>query len=295
MRNLALRFFLCLVTTPLMVLAFSDIIRAQSPGPVRVTPTILYRFRISNSDLGYFYTPWYSVGANAGYIYEGAMPDGAGGIVGIYVPPAGYTPDPAEYLTPLHQWTVIQNGWRTYYYYSTYYRFIGGDYHYNGVVGYVYPFDQNTHTYNSINAGPITATLGKVSAWYSQSYGYWYGGGQIGSGYILEPPPNGTYGNHGVVFATPKAMMGNHPGAGSCTPDNPSCHIYDALFYPPPPPPTCDSAEEQACYNNGGSWDSGSCSCTYYDPDPDPNPCGGRLGCNMPETQLMTAPPPLNK
>lgn len=33
-------------------------------------------------------------------------------------------------------------------------------------------------------------------------------------------------------------------------------------------PVSCDPVQEQSCYDQGGSWDSGTCSCTY-------NPCGG--------------------
>lgn len=38
---------------------------------------------------------------------------------------------------------------------------------------------------------------------------------------------------------------------------------------PPPPPPTsCDVFQEQNCYNNGGTWDPDTCSCSY-----EPPPC----------------------
>jgi hypothetical protein len=37
-----------------------------------------------------------------------------------------------------------------------------------------------------------------------------------------------------------------------------------------PPPSYCDPMEEQLCYNNGGLWDSGNCSCEYFEPPPDP-------------------------
>ena len=32
---------------------------------------------------------------------------------------------------------------------------------------------------------------------------------------------------------------------------------------PPPPPPSCDINQEQYCYDTGGWWDPGSCSCYY--------------------------------
>lgn len=33
-------------------------------------------------------------------------------------------------------------------------------------------------------------------------------------------------------------------------------------LYSPPPPPTCDPQQEADCWNNGGSWDSYSCTCS---------------------------------
>jgi hypothetical protein len=32
--------------------------------------------------------------------------------------------------------------------------------------------------------------------------------------------------------------------------------------------PDCDPAQEQLCYDNGGSWNPGTCHCTYPPPDP---------------------------
>lgn len=47
-----------------------------------------------------------------------------------------------------------------------------------------------------------------------------------------------------------------------------------------PPPNTCDAALEQDCYNNGGSWNTNTCSCEYYDPPPDPcRDASGRYIC----------------
>jgi len=37
---------------------------------------------------------------------------------------------------------------------------------------------------------------------------------------------------------------------------------YICQTYGTPPPP-CDPSAEQSCWDSGGSWDSGSCSCTY--------------------------------
>ncbi|HEX8633127.1 MAG TPA: DUF4214 domain-containing protein [Pyrinomonadaceae bacterium] len=43
-----------------------------------------------------------------------------------------------------------------------------------------------------------------------------------------------------------------------------------------PPSNVCDVTEEQNCYSYGGSWNSSTCACTYYEP---PDPCyGGGTG-----------------
>ena len=39
---------------------------------------------------------------------------------------------------------------------------------------------------------------------------------------------------------------------------------------PAPPPVVCDPVEEQSCWNNGGIWDSSTCSCEYPPPYYDP-------------------------
>lgn len=46
----------------------------------------------------------------------------------------------------------------------------------------------------------------------------------------------------------------------------------DVMSTPPADPTLCDAAQEQSCYNQGGSWDSTSCSCTYVEPEP-VDPC----------------------
>jgi hypothetical protein len=271
MRNFVLRFLMCLVLLPLLSIALGQAAQGQSSGPIAVSPTALYRFRISDTDRGYFYTPSYQQGINAGYIFEGPMDDGTGAIMGIYAVGEGYTPDPASGLTPLYQWTVIQNGWRTYSYLSTYLSTtLGPDYHFNGIRGYVYPFNVNTHTYHFGGQPEVSVTLGKLSAWYSQTFGYWYGGGMNGSGYTLEPAPDGSYQNHGPVCSMPKAVTGTAPfPCQQCGIQQ--FHGYDVLFYPPasPPPSSCDPAQAQACFDGGGSWDSNNCTCNYYEPPPD--------------------------
>jgi hypothetical protein len=276
MRRFFSRFFLCLLLLPLICITPPQTAQGQSSGPIFVSPTALYRFRISNTDGGYFYTPSYQQGINAGYSFEGPMQDGTGGIIGIYAVGEGYTPDPAAGLTPLYQWTVVEDGWRVHTYLSTYLsNTLGSNYHFNGIRGYVFPFDVDTHTYNPPGQEPLTVTLGKLSAWYSQPLGYWYGGGKIGSGYTLEPSPDSTYVYQGAICSMPKAVTGTAPfPCQQC--DLQQSHFTDVLFYPPAPPPpsSCDSTQAQACFDGGGSWDSNSCSCSYYEPPPDDCPSG---------------------
>jgi hypothetical protein len=266
--------FVCgLLLMAFVGLASPQVAQGQSPPPIFVSPTVLYRFQISPYDGGYFYTPSYQAGINAGYRFQGAMPDGAGGIVGIYSAPQGYTPDPAVGLTPLYQWTVVESGWRVYYHYSIYLNWNPPrNYTFNGIVGYVFPAAKNTHIYHFPGREPFGVTLGKVSAWYSQPYGYWYGGGMIGNGYTFEVRPHSSYYYHGAIMSTPKAVTGTAPNVcQTCAIE----HSYDVLFFPPPPPPSCDPNLANDCANNGGGWNPNTCECHYIEPPPD----GGCMDC----------------
>lgn len=54
----------------------------------------------------------------------------------------------------------------------------------------------------------------------------------------------------------------------------------EVMSSPPADVRFCDSGEEQSCYNQGGSWDSSSCSCFYPEPEPvDPCYSGGYYMC----------------
>jgi hypothetical protein len=222
--------------------------------PIFYPPYELYKFHMGSTN-GFFYTPWYSQGANAGYSFQGPVPSSGVATGGIYPNPQnGYTPAPSTGLTPLYQWWVIQ-GFRSYTHLTIWLGSNGSGYHFNGVVGYVYP--------PSTTVDPFGNPTRKISAWYSQSYGYWYGIGEPGDPDI-EFPPNGTYAWHGVVFRLPSPTLATGPyrcqpyGGIFCTGE--SLAQYD----PPPPPPECDLYQEQSCYNSGGWWDSVSCSCNYY-------------------------------
>lgn len=236
-----------------------------------VIPTPLYRFEVSYWDGGHLLTGIYQEGLANGYSFDPIYYlffDG----MGIYVPSPGYTPDPTSGLVPLHRWTVIQDGWRTYYYYSTNYSQQGPDYHYNGVAGYVFPPGQ---TEAHVHDGFILP-LNQLSVFYSQDLGFWNGYGGTGYGFV-EPPPNRSgkapYVYQGVIAACPPTVYDPqfppqpNPGANFSS-------EWRVLFYAPGTPPgggggggggSCNpsSGTVNACHHNGGEWDYESCSCQY--------------------------------
>ena len=233
-------------------------------GPQFVEPDTLYRFQVSDDDGGHLLTGWYGEGPANGYTYNQMNTPFFNGL-GIYRPSPGYTPDPASGLVALHRWLVIQDGWRTYFYYSTgYLDLTGTDYHYQGIAGYVFP-PWMTQT-------PTGFPLYQLSSYYSQSFGYWNGFGG-GNGYIVtESPPNTSYYYQGTTCAMPAAVY-NSQFPTNPFPGNQS-HALDVLFYPPPPPPgggggggggTCysPSGGVGACRHNGGLWNYESCECDY--------------------------------
>jgi hypothetical protein len=226
---------------------------AQS-SPIHVQPHQLYRFRISNTDLGYILTSNNSEGVNLGFTYDG--------IVGsIYpVPSPGYTPDPSAGLYPLHRWTVVENGWRVYTYHSIYYFQHGSNYTYDGIRGYVFPPAATSHTF----ASGSTATLSHLSIYYSQNYGFW--NGIVLSGAFEFPPSGAGFSYQGLIAASPPPTVGTRPGACSGCPLPGTGPNYSVRFDPPPPPPQCDPVEELACYDNGGFWDSNTCLCAPGNP-----------------------------
>ena len=257
------RLFFYLTLFTVFGLATSPSAFAQG-GPVPVTPTRLYRFQVSYSDGGHLLTGIYQNGVSYGYTYDPIFPG-----VGIYVPPAGYTPKPSVGLVPLHQWTVIQNGWRTYYYYSPFFSTsLGSDYHYNGIVGYVFPAGTTQHHFDGIDGNGqanFTVPLTQLSIWYSQDLGYWNGAGVSGYDAFTESPPNRAgklpYIFQGIDCALPIAQF------DSQNPPNPLVinHAWDVIFFPPPPPPTCNASQatKNKCAQLGGAWDNETCSCQY--------------------------------
>jgi hypothetical protein len=205
--------FATLLCVAVVLLAAAAESFAQSQ--VYVYPTQLYRFRISNTNLGYLLTPSYSEGVSHGYTHEKTVGS-------IYVPPAGFVPSTPN-LVPIHQWTVIQNG-RAYTYYSYVYFNAPSNYTYDGVRGYMFAPTLQSITLSPFPGFPQTYLLHRLRAYYSESKGFWFGTGDpLATNpvtYINENPPN----NSGFVFQGITATYlpspyGTCPG---CTPPPPS-------------------------------------------------------------------------
>lgn len=82
----------CLLLMSLASLAMPSGASAQQP--IFYPPYELYRFHMGSTN-GYFYTPWYSQGANAGYTFLGPIPSSGFGSVAVYPNPQnGYTRPP---------------------------------------------------------------------------------------------------------------------------------------------------------------------------------------------------------
>jgi hypothetical protein len=251
MRKHSLRLLCCLLLTALASLAAPGEVKAQQQQSH--PPYELYRFHMGSTN-GFFYTPWYSQGANAGYSFQGTLAVPGMLTVGIYPNPGnGYAPAPSTGLTPLYQYWVVQ-GFRSYTYLTIWPGGGGSGYTFSGVHGFVYPPSTTVDMFGNPTV--------KVSAWYSQQYGYWYGLNEPGDQNV-EFPPNTTYAWHGVAFRVPfPPTLATAPGRCQapffCTGN------FAVPYDPPPPPPECDPYQEQYCYDTGGWWDSGGCSCNYY-------------------------------
>lgn len=137
----------------------------------------------------------------------------------------GYAPRADQGLTPVYRWQVIESP-RIYYYYSIYYGNHGSDYHFQGIAGYAMAANDPRGT--------------PFHYWYSQSYGYYYT-------LTGEYPPCCTFSYHGTSW--------NLPVGGT--------FIFDPI---PEPPEYCPGQEweRQNCWNNGGNWDDGTCSCQNF-------------------------------
>lgn len=268
-RLLSRRFALLSSVTLALLLAIAGAsipssVYAQS-GQLTAQPSTLFNFRVSSSKLGFMLTGIAQRGNNLGYANFGSLfPNdqiaGRSISAGIVLPPASnYTPAAGQYLVPLYQWRVVQSG-RTYYYYSTTYQNLGGGYYFEGLVGYVLP--ANFQTVIMPNGQRLQGA--PVNYYYSTKYGYWYSTErpeQLGHCFPDSCSPGGSsYQFQAAGFSLPITIK-NTNGACDIGSDCPT-FLFDPP-YVPPPPPSCDPGDEENCYNNGGSWDSNICFCSY--------------------------------
>lgn len=274
---------LCMVLTLIALtigLVPLPVVKAQTGN---TPPATLYRWRVSSTNKGYMLHQSLQAGQNLGYYNEGSVYDNPFIPLqtGIIPPqPPGYTPAPGNPLIPIYQWRVVQSG-RTYYYYSGP-NFGGGPgYYFEGQLGWVLPANYDG-SYRDQNGRPVIGVA--VNYYYSTSKGYWYtnrrpeeGGAAPGQFPDAQNPGNTTYHFQGVGFQLPAWDPGSFQSPPTFT------------FLPPPPPPSCDPVDEQACYNNGGSWDSSTCSCNFFNPDP--QPCRPGMICEASSSTQQTAEP----
>ena len=221
---------------------------ANAQIPIGI-PKPLYRFVTPNSSLSRtFLTTDYQEGINRGYIFW----DTVGGVI---VPPApGWTPVPGQGLAPMYRWRVAHRSGTNYYY-----------------SGGLWPnlLSNPENTLEGITAYALVpaATAGSsglvLHLWYSQDNGYFYS--VNGSMTIPAPPPPGpgSYTWQGVAYRMVFGFTGPIP-----SPCIPATGCF--LFNPPAAAPTCDATQVQTCNNNGGTWNSANCTCSY---PPPPNPC----------------------
>ena len=227
-----------------------------------VSPVPFYRFRVSDTNLGYLYTASFQEGINAGFTPDGVLHN-ANGIIGyVVVPPTqDSTPAAGQGLVPLHRLRVIESG-RAYWYLTTSLGTYGSNYTYEGIAGYALNLSDPRSGFT-------------LTAYYSQRYGYWfaidgervpdgsfefgpYGGGPSECQFLYYNPATGlyycsTYNNHGSIAK----LLPNQSGSFQFTTPPPPP--------PPPPPGSCNagSGVKAKCAQLGGSWDDESCSCQY--------------------------------
>lgn len=226
-----------------------------------VSPTPLYRFRVSNTNLGYLYTTSFAEGVNAGYTPDGAQHN-ANGILGfIVVPPTqDSTPVAGQGLQTLHRWRVVQ-GNRLYWYVTPFPSTHGSGYTYEGIMGYTF----------SLNDPRVGFTL---TAWYSQDFGYFFGiNGEKPPDASPElspflPPPEPCEFTHinpatGLYYCS---SYSNHGNICKLLPNNFGTFQFTTPLPPPPPPPSsCNvsTAIKAKCSQLGGSWSDETCTCEY--------------------------------
>jgi len=263
MRRIIARLFGFSAVLMLLGLAMTQRASAQDC----VVPTTLYRFVVSPiisesghaGDGGYLLTGYYPEGPANNYERDPSVN------LGIYFHPnSSSVPDPASGLVPLYRWTVIQDGWRTHYYYSTYYTDQPPDRYFNGIAGYVFPPWQTTY-------GPF-GNLYALRIWYSSDYGFWYGWGRNDFPIYEQPPSVASdkdpFHDQGIIAQMPAPIYDYwFPPPG----DPPFGSGWRVCFQPPGGgggggnPPDCNppSSTLNACQHNGGWWNYEGCYCEY--------------------------------
>jgi hypothetical protein len=258
---LSLRISACLFTLLVGILLFSPQAASAQDSPTAVRPVPLYRFIVPTANRGYFLTPDFNEGVSRNYYFDSIV----GGVV---IPPGpGWTPAPGQGLVPMHRWRVRHIAGTNYYYSADIYPSITSN-------------SENTYE-RMIGYGLLPSTLwGDASTlvlhlWYSQTRGYYY----ASNGSMTTPPPkpDSSYGWQGVAYRLPSP--GFSPFICGVT-------VTCYTFNPPPPAPVCDANQEQACYTNGGVWNSSTCSCSYItlpgDEEPKPECQPGMLCPQLP-------------
>lgn len=236
----------CLFTLMLGIGLFSpQSATAQVTQPGISRPIPLYRFQVPNASYGFLLTTNYQEGVNLGYIFLGQV------VGGVVPPPApGWTPAPGQGLVPMYRWRVRHRSGTNYYYSAS----ISPDILANsentldGFIGYgLLP----SNIWMSGNRAAL-------HLWYSSTNGYWYSSNATFG--IPTPRPNSSYNYQGVAYVLPISSTIIPPPSSTlvCDPRD-NCFT----FVPPPTAPTCNADQEQACYTNGGTWNSSTCSCSY--------------------------------
>jgi hypothetical protein len=241
---LSLRNAVCLFTLLLGIGLFCPHAANAQQFPQQVVPVPLYRFIVPGSNYGFFLTANYQEGINRGYYFNATI--GA-----VVLPPGpGWTPAPGQGLVAMHRWRVAHRAGTNYALSADFYPNITSNPEntYDGLMGYgLLPSTQW--------GGPGAFVLHLL---YSTTNGYYYDT----NGSMLAPPPyrpNSSYNWQGVAYRLPNP--GTSPPICGAT-------VTCYTFNPPPQAPICDANQEQACYTNGGAWNSNTCSCSYLNPPP---------------------------
>ena len=256
---LSIRFRSCLLTLLGSIFLCASTATAQISS-VGVTKP-LFRFVTDSSLSRTFLTTDFQEGVNRGYSFW----DTLGGVV---TPPSpGWVPLPNQGLAPMYRWRVDHASGTNYYYSGGLWDYLVNNpqNHNEGIIAYaMFPGAQG-------NSGL------HLHLWYSTSKGYFYGT----SASLTIPPghPPGTYTWQGVAYSHVNALQSP---ISVCVPQT-GCFGFQPPPQPPPPP-TCSTESEQACYNQGGTWDSSTCSCEYPS-----DPCNSQSNTN-PQSLLPIMP-----